>query len=158
MSVLHSFAPQRVLYYFEELCKIPHGSGDTKKISDYCVSVANNLGLWVRQDQFNNVIIKKPASAGYEHHPAVIIQGHLDMVCEKDPDCDLDFAKDGLRLSTDGEWIFAKGTTLGGDDGIAVAMALAVLEDNSLAHPPIEAVFTTDEETGMYGAQGIDVS
>ncbi|MBQ1965183.1 MAG: aminoacyl-histidine dipeptidase [Clostridia bacterium] len=158
MSVLHSFAPQRVLYYFEELCKIPHGSGDTKKISDYCVSVANNLGLWVRQDQFNNVIIKKPASAGYEHHPAVILQGHLDMVCEKDPDCDLDFAKDGLRLSTDGEWIFAKGTTLGGDDGIAVAMALAVLEDDSLAHPPIEAVFTTDEETGMYGAQGIDVS
>lgn len=158
MDIQNSFAPERVLYYFEKLCQIPHGSGDTKAISDYCVSVANSLNLWVRQDEWNNVIIKKPASAGYETHPTIMIQGHLDMVCEKDPDCDLDFTKDPLRLKTDGEWIFAEGTTLGGDDGIAVAMALAVLEDSTLPHPPIEAVFTTDEETGMYGAQGIDVS
>ncbi len=158
MSVFQGIAPQRVLYYFEQLCAIPHGSGDTKAISDYCVAVANRLGLSVRQDSLNNVVIKKPASPGYESHPPVIVQGHLDMVCEKDPDCSIDFAKDGLDLFVDGDWIGAKGTTLGGDDGIAVAMALAVLEDNTLSHPPVEAVFTTDEETGMYGAEGLDVS
>ncbi len=158
MSILQGFAPERVLHYFEEICAIPHGSGDTDRISDYCVSVAQNLGLDVSKDALNNVIIKKPASKGYESHEPVIIQGHLDMVCEKDADCDLDFSTDGLRLGVDGDWIYAKGTTLGGDDGIAVAMALAVLEDETLPHPPIEAVFTTDEETGMYGAEGIDVS
>ena len=158
MNVLQGVAPHRVLYYFENLCAIPHGSGDTDRISEYCVNVAKNLGLDVTRDRLNNVIIKKPASKGYEDHETVIIQGHLDMVCEKDPDCDLDFSSDGLRLGVDGDWIYAKGTTLGGDDGIAVAMALAVLEDETLAHPPIEAVFTTDEETGMYGAEGIDVS
>ncbi len=157
MSILQA-APERVLYYFERLCAIPHGSGDTEKISAYCVSVAEKLGLSVRRDALNNVIIKKPASKGYENHPAVILQGHLDMVCEKDPDCPVDFTKDGLSLFVDGDWIGAKGTTLGGDDGIAVAMTLAVLEDDTLPHPPLEAVFTTDEETGMYGAEGIDVS
>lgn len=157
MSILKA-APERVLYYFERLCAIPHGSGDTDKISAYCVSVAEGLGLSVRRDALNNVIIKKPASKGYENHPAVILQGHLDMVCEKDPDSPIDFTKDGLSLFVDGDWIGARGTTLGGDDGIAVAMTLAVLEDNTLPHPPIEAVFTTDEETGMYGAEGIDVS
>ncbi len=158
MSVLQNVVPQRVLYYFEQLCAIPHGSGDTDRISEYCVKVAQDLGLDVTKDSLNNVVIKKPASKGYETHAPVIIQGHLDMVCEKDADCDLDFSTDGLRLGIDGDWIYAKGTTLGGDDGIAVAMALAVLEDNTLPHPPIEAVFTTDEETGMYGAEGIDVS
>lgn len=158
MDILQGIAPQRVLYYFEQLCAIPHGSGDTDRISEYCVKVAQDLGLDVTKDHLNNVIIKKPASKGYETHEPVMIQGHLDMVCEKDADCDLDFSVDGLRLGIDGDWIYAKGTTLGGDDGIAVAMALAVLEDKTLPHPPIEAVFTTDEETGMYGAEGIDVS
>lgn len=157
MNILQA-APERVLYYFERLCAIPHGSGDTDRISDYCVKTAKELGLEVRRDSLNNVIIFKPASAGYEDHPTVIIQGHLDMVCEKEADCNFDFSVDGLRLKTDGEWIWAQGTTLGGDDGIAVAMALAVLEDDTLPHPPIEAVFTTDEETGMYGAEGIDAS
>ncbi len=158
MNILQGLAPKRVLHYFEEICTIPHGSGDTDKISAYCVKVAEGLGLDVSRDRLNNVIIKKPASAGYEDHPAVILQGHLDMVCEKDADCPIDFTTDGLDLFVDGDWIGAKGTTLGGDDGIAVAMALAVLEDDTLPHPPIEAVFTTDEETGMYGAEGIDVS
>ncbi len=158
MNVLQNVAPERVLHYFENLCAIPHGSGDTDRISAYCVQVAQGLGLDVTRDHLNNVIIKKPASKGYETHEPVILQGHLDMVCEKDPDCDLNFSTDGLRLEVDGDWIYAKGTTLGGDDGIAVAMALAVLEDETLSHPPIEAVFTTDEETGMYGAEGIDVS
>ena len=158
MKILQGIAPQRVLHYFEQICAIPHGSGDCDLISEYCVKVAQDLGLDVSRDGLNNVIIKKPASAGYEDHPAVLLQGHLDMVCEKDPDCDLDFSVDGLRLAVDGDWIYAKGTTLGGDDGIAIAMALAVLEDDTLPHPPIEAVFTTDEETGMYGAEGLDAS
>ena len=158
MKILRSIAPQRVLHYFEELCAIPHGSGDTDRISEYCVRVATDLGLEVRKDGLNNVIVKKPGSAGYEDHPPVILQGHLDMVCEKDPDSPIDFTKDGLDLFVEGDWIGAKGTTLGGDDGIAVAMTLAILEDKTLPHPPIEAVFTTDEETGMYGAEGIDVS
>lgn len=158
MKILQGIVPQRVLHYFERICAIPHGSGDSDRISAYCVRVAQDLGLDVSRDGFNNVIIKKPASEGYEDHPAVLLQGHLDMVCEKDPDCDLDFSTEGLRLAVDGDWIYAKGTTLGGDDGIAVAMALAVLEDDTLPHPPIEAVFTTDEETGMYGAEGLDAS
>jgi len=158
MSKLSAYAPQRVLYYFEQLCAIPHGSGNCAAVSDYCVKVATELGLPVTRDRWDNVVIKKPASAGYENHAPVILQGHLDMVCEKDPDCPVNFETDGLDLFVEGDWIGARGTTLGGDDGIAVAMALAILEDKTLPHPPIEAVFTTDEETGMYGAEGLDTS
>lgn len=156
MNVLQGIEPQRVFYYFEQLCAIPHGSGNCEEISRYCEGMALDLGLPVMRDQWKNVIIKKPASPGYEDHPPVILQGHLDMVCEKEADCTLDFETDGLDLFTDGDWIGARGTTLGGDDGIAVAMALAILEDKTLSHPPIEMVFTTDEETGMYGAEGLD--
>ncbi len=156
--MLENLSSTKVFEYFEELCKIPHGSGNTKAISDYCVDFAKERNLWVYQDDLNNVIIKKPASAGYEEHEAVILQGHLDMVCEKDPDCKIDFEKDGLELFVDGDLIGARGTTLGGDDGIAVAMVLSILDDNSLPHPAIEAVFTVDEETGMFGAAGLDVS
>ncbi len=158
MKVLNGLKPERVFYFFEEISKIPHGSGNTDKISDFCVNFAKNLGLEVIKDEYNNVIIKKPASSGYENHATVILQGHLDMVCEKEPDSGIDFLTDGLELIVDGDFISANGTTLGGDDGIAVAMVLAILEDNTLAHPPIEALFTTDEETGMYGAEGLDVS
>ena len=158
MEILSNIAPARVFYYFEKICSIPHGSGNTKQISEFCANVAKKLKLNYRTDEFNNVIIKKKASAGYENHPPVILQGHLDMVCEKDNSCDLDLTKDGLTLCVEDDVIFAKGTTLGGDDGIAVAMALAILEDNSLCHPPLEVIFTTDEETGMYGAEGIDTS
>ncbi len=158
MRLLKDLQPSRVFYYFEDLCAIPHGSGNTGRISDYCVDFAKAHNLEWYKDEFNNVIIKKKASPGYQDHPAVIIQGHLDMVCEKDETSDIDFMTDGLKLGIDGDAIFAKGTTLGGDDGIAVAMALAILEDNDLPHPPIEAVFTTDEETGMDGAVGLDTS
>ncbi len=158
MGILSGIKPERVMHFFEEICKIPHGSGNTDKISDFCVDFAKVKGLEVIKDKFNNVIIKKPASKGYESHPTVILQGHLDMVCEKEPDSTIDFATDGLKLKVDGDFISADGTTLGGDDGIAVAMVMAILEDNSLPHPPIEALFTTDEETGMYGAEGLDVS
>ena len=158
MSVLSHLQPVNVLRYFEELAAIPHGSGNTKAISDYCVAFAKARGLQVRQDEANNVIIIKEASAGYENVPAVILQGHLDMVCEKDPGCPMDMKKDSLRLQTDSQWIWAEGTTLGGDDGIAIAMTLAILDNDSLPHPRLEAVFTSDEETGMTGAKALDPS
>ena len=158
MNKLTHLHPQRVFHYFEQICAIPHGSGDTRRISDYCAAFAESHGLWYRQDALNNVIIKKPATRGYEDHPAVILQGHLDMVCEKASDCSLDFTTDGLDVDTDGDWVFAHGTTLGGDDGIAVAMAMAILEAEDIPHPPLEILLTVDEETGMYGAAGVDLS
>lgn len=158
MGKLTHLQPNRVFRYFEQICAIPHGSGDTRRISDYCVEFAKSHGLRYRQDALNNVIIKKPATPGYEDHPAVILQGHLDMVCEKAPDCAIDFTTDGLDVDTDGDWVFAHGTTLGGDDGIAVAMALAVLEAEDIPHPPLEVLLTVDEETGMYGAAGLDAT
>lgn len=156
MSVLGNLGD--VFAYFEEIAAIPHGSGNTKAISDYCVEFAKRYGLEYYQDEYNNVIIIKPASSGYENSPAVIIQGHLDMVCEKAADTDIDMNKDGLRLAVDGDFIYAKGTTLGGDDGIAIAYALTLLAAKDLQHPRIEAVFTVDEETGMTGASVIDLS
>lgn len=158
MRILNGLKPERVFYYFEDICAIPHGSGNTDKISNYCVDFAKAHDLDCIKDEYNNVIIRKPASKGYEKHETVILQGHLDMVCEKVPDCDINFLTDGLDIALDGDTVYARGTTLGGDDGIAVAMVLAILEDNTLQHPPIEALFTTDEETGMFGADGLDVS
>lgn len=156
--MLEKTAPERVFHYFEAISAIPRGSGNTKAVSDYCVNFAKQHGLEYVQDALNNVIIKKKASKGFENHETVILQGHLDMVCEKEADVDFDFLKDGLNLRLDGDLLSAEGTTLGADDGIAVAMILAVLEDDTLVHPPLEAVFTIDEETGMDGAEGLDVS
>ena len=133
--VLENLEPKAVFHFFEDLTRIPHGSRNTKAISDYCVSFAKERGLWVYQDALNNVIIKKPASAGYEASPAVILQGHLDMVAEKTPESPIDFTKDALELRIEGDYVSANGTTLGGDDGIAVAMALAVLDSDVIAHP-----------------------
>lgn len=158
MGVLTDLQPKAVMHYFEELCAIPHGSLDTKRISDYCVRFAQERGLRYIQDESNNVVICKDGTPGYEEHPTVILQGHLDMVCEKDGDCDIDFSVDGLRLRHDGEYISAIGTTLGGDDGIAVAYALALLDAKDLKHPPLECVFTVDEEIGMLGADAMDMS
>ena len=155
---LAGLQPEAVFAYFEKLCSMPHGSGNTKIISDYLVSFAAEQGLNYIQDELNNVIIFAPGTAGYEDHEPVIIQGHMDMVCEKDADCPINFETDGLDVTHDGHVVFAKGTTLGGDDGIAVAYALAVLADDTIAHPPLEVVITVDEETGMYGAAGIDLS
>lgn len=158
MAKLEGLQPKAVLHYFETLCGIPHGSGDMQRISDYCVAFAKERGLRYVQDDHYNVVIYKPASQGYEDHPTVILQGHLDMVCEKDEDCDIDFATDGLRLNYDGEYLFAEGTTLGGDDGIAVAYALALLDSKEYKHPALECVFTVDEEIGMLGADAMDMS
>ena len=150
--------PERVFYYFEEISKIPRGSGNTKAVSDYCVRFAEEKGLLVRQDEWNNVVIRKEAAVGREGEPGIIIQGHLDMVAEKLQDSSHDFLKDPIELLVEGDFLTARDTTLGADDGIAVAMALALLEDDTLSHPLLEVIFTTDEETGMDGAMNIDLS
>ena len=155
---LAGLQPANVFAYFEKLCSIPHGSGNTKPISDYLVSFAQEHGLRYIQDELNNVIIFADGTCGYEDHEPVIIQGHMDMVCEKDEDCPIDMQTQGLDVTHDGRFVFAKGTTLGGDDGIAVAYALAILADPTIPHPPLEVVITVDEETGMFGAAGIDLS
>lgn len=148
----------KVLYFFEKINQIPRGSGNEKAVSDYLVNFAKERGLWVHQDNANNVIIKKQGSKGYEDHFPVVIQGHMDMVCEKNTDVVHDFEKDPIKVIYDGDFIHADGTTLGADDGIAVAMAMALLDDENAVHPPLEAVFTTDEEVGMLGAANLDAT
>lgn len=158
MRVCEQLEPKRVFAYFEDICGIPHGSGNTKAISDYCVSFAKEHHFKWIQDESNNVIIFKDGSKGYETAEPVIIQGHMDMVCEKEHDVKIDFEHDGLNLYVDGDFLKARGTTLGGDDGIAIAYALAILEDDTLPHPPLEVVITVDEEIGLLGAESIDLS
>lgn len=158
MAVLSNLQPEKVFYYFERLCSVPHGSGNTKRISDLCVGFAKELGLKYRQESCNNLIIWKDGSCGYENADSIILQGHIDMVCAKTEDCTKDMMRDGLDVRTDGEWVWADKTSLGGDNGIAVAMILAILSDETLPHPPIEAVFTVDEEVGMDGAFALDCS
>ena len=155
---LAGLEPASVFGFFEEICAIPHGSRNEKFISDYLVSFAKERGLRYIQDSVNNVIIFQEGTCGYENHEPVIIQGHMDMVCEKDESCPIDMATEGLDVTHDARCVFAKGTTLGGDDGIAVAYALALLDDTSIPHPPLEVVITTDEEVGMLGASAIDLS
>lgn len=155
---LAGLAPESVFAYFEKICSIPHGSGNTKQISDYLVSFAKAHCLRYVQDDLNNVIIFADGTCGYEQHAPVIIQGHMDMVCEQDADFPIHIDTDGLSITHDGNYVFAKGTTLGGDDGIAVAYALALLSDPAIPHPPLEVILTVDEETGMDGAAGIDLS
>ena len=129
MAVLSNLQPEKVFYYFEKLCSVPHGSGNTKQISDLCVGFAKELGLKYRQEACNNVIIWKNGSCGYENAAPIILQGHIDMVCAKTEDCTKDMTRDGLDVMTDGEWVWADKTSLGGDNGIAVAMILAILSD-----------------------------
>ena len=155
---LAGLEPAKVFHYFEEICAIPHGSGNTKAISDYLAAFAREHGLRYRQDSLNNIVIFQEGTCGMEACAPVILQGHMDMVCEKDADCPINMDTEGLDVTHDGDFVFAKGTTLGGDDGIAVAFALAILADTSIPHPPLEVVITVDEETGMEGATGIDLS
>lgn len=158
MAVLEQCEPKRVFHYFEEICKIPHGSGNTKEISDYLVGFAKEQGLNYVQDELNNVVIYKEATEGYENAPVVILQGHMDMVCEKRPDVVHDFTKDGLKLSVKDGYVSANGTTLGGDNGIAVAYGLALLESKDIPHPALEVLITVDEEIGLLGAKDFDCS
>lgn len=158
MGVLSNLEPQKVFYYFEEITKIPHGSGNVERISDYLVEFARERNLFCVQDEVKNVIIVKEATEGYEEEPAVILQGHMDMVAVKKPDCDIDMKTEGLKIAVDGDKIYAEGTSLGGDDGIAVAYALAILDSDNVKHPRLEVVITVDEEVGMDGARAIDLS
>lgn len=155
---LAGLEPAGVFGFFEEICAIPHGSRNTKAISDYLVAFAKERGLRYEQDACNNVIIYQDGTCGYEDHAPVVLQGHMDMVCEKDPSCTIDMAVDGLDITHDDQYVFARGTTLGGDDGIAVAYALALMDDTSIPHPPLEVIITVDEEIGMLGAAEIDLS
>ncbi len=158
LNRLNGILPERVFYYFEEICNIPHGSGNTAKIAEYCVNFAKKYNLKFVKDDANNVVIYKNGSKGYEDSDTLILQGHIDMVCQKTPDSIINFETDGLDIYVDGDFVKAKGTTLGADNGIAVAMVLAILENDEIAHPPLEAVFTSDEEIGMVGALKLDTS
>ncbi len=155
---LESYDYKKVLYYFEELTKIPHGSGNVQQISDYLVNFAKEQGVRYVQDEARNVIMFKEATPGYENAPVVMIQGHMDMVCEKNADSAHDFLTDALELRMVGDNLMANGTTLGGDDGVAVAYAMALIADKEAKHPALELVITTEEETGMDGAKALDMS
>ena len=158
MGVLSALEPAKVFQFFEEICSIPHGSRNVEQISNYLVDFARKRGLKYRQDEKYNVVIWKDGSKGYEDSEPVILQGHMDMVAVKTADCPKDMEKDGLDLEVNGDLISAKGTSLGGDDGIAVAYSLAILDDPDMPHPPLEVIITTDEEIGMLGAAYMDVS
>lgn len=158
MGSISHLEPKNVFGYFERICEIPHGSGNVQKISDYFVEFAKERNLECIQDKEWNVIIKKPASEGYENCPTVIIQGHMDMVAVKKPDCQIDLLTEAIQPMTDGEYVWADGTSLGGDDGIAIAYALAILDSNEIKHPALEVIITTDEEVGMLGAIELDES
>lgn len=155
MNNLENLQPEKVFKYFAKMSEVPRGSNDEQRISDYLTKFATDRNLEVIQEPCLNVIIKKPGTKGYEALPAVILQGHMDMVCIKAEGSAHDFSKDPLQLYVDGDYLKAKDTTLGADNGIAVAMALAILDSDDLEHPPIEALFTVAEETGMDGAAGL---
>lgn len=148
--------PKEVFYYFSKIASIPHGSGNTAALADYCMKLAKEYGHEVYKDTIGNVMIFAKGTKGYENSDPVILQAHLDMVCDKAPDCTLDMAEDGLELCTDGKYLWAEGTSLGGDDGIAVAYILTILTSDHIPHPPIEALLTIDEEVGMIGARNLD--
>ena len=158
MSVLSDLEPKKVFHYFEEICQIPHGSYNEKQISDYLVAFAKEHEFEYYQDDVYNVVMLIPASEGYEQEEPIILQGHMDMVCEKQPGAAIDMEKEGLNLVVDGDYVYAKDTTLGGDDGIAVAYMLAIADDRTIPHPPLEYIITVSEEVGMDGAAAIDLS
>ena len=158
MSILGHLEPANVFRFFEEICNIPHGSGNIDKISDYLVDFAKERNLEYYQDAVKNVIIIKEATAGYENKGPIMLQGHMDMVAVKKPESTIDMAVEGLRLKVDGDIVYAEDTSLGGDDGIAVAYELALLDADNISHPRIECIFTVDEEVGLNGAAAIDLS
>ncbi len=158
MGVLSGLEPRKVFEYFEEITRIPHGSGNVEQISNYLAEFAKERGLFYIQDELKNIIITKEATPGYEKELPLILQGHMDMVAVKKPDCEIDMMTEGLRVAIEGDNIYAEGTSLGGDDGIAVAYSLALLDSDTIGHPRLEVIITVDEEVGMDGARGIDLS
>ena len=157
-NILENLKPQLVFKYFEDISQIPRGSGNEKEISNFLRKFGEDLGLETIQDEFLNIIIRKPATKGYENAPIVMLQGHMDMVCEKNKDTEHDFTKDPIKLRIEDGMIYATGTTLGADNGVAVAMGMAVMADNTIEHPEIEFLVTVDEEAGMSGAMNLDGS
>ncbi len=155
--IIEGYQPKKLFEFFEEICAIPHGSGNEAGIADYLVEFAKARGLDCHRDAVNNVFIKAPATKGLEDRPAVLLQGHTDMVCEKNNDTEHDFTRDALKLFIEDGWLGARGTTLGGDDGIAVAMMMAIL-DGQMPHPAVECLFTVEEEVGLLGAESFDYS
>jgi len=156
--VTKGIEPTYVLYFFEKICSIPHGSRNEAELCAYICDFAKERGLWCRSDELFNVVVKKPGTVGYESGAPLMLQAHIDMVCEKNNDTVHDFTKDPLKLKVDGDILSAEGTTLGGDNGIGAAMMLAALDSKDLAHPPLECVFTSQEEIGLIGANALDVS
>ena len=155
--IIKGYQPEKLFRYFEQICAIPHGSGNEAAIAQFLVDFAAERGLECHRDAVNNVFIKAPATPGLEDRPAILLQGHTDMVCEKNNDTVHDFTRDGLKLFVENGWLGAKGTTLGGDDGIAVAMMMAIL-DGQTPHPAVECLFTVEEEVGLLGAESFDYS
>ncbi|MBQ7338195.1 MAG: aminoacyl-histidine dipeptidase [Clostridia bacterium] len=156
LTLAATLQPRRVMQYFAKISNIPRGSGNECAVADYLVAFACKYGLAYHRDDANNVLIKSPATRGKEGAPALLLQGHTDMVCEKNGDVSHDFTADPICLCLDGDFLTAQGTTLGGDDGIAVAMMLALLESDDLPHPALECLFTAGEEVGMDGAIAFD--
>jgi dipeptidase D len=154
-EAIKGLKPERVWEYFAEIAKIPRCSKNEAKMTEYVVKTARKLGLEAESNEVGNVVVRKPASPGKEKARSVCLQGHLDMVCEKNKDKVHDFAKDPIELVRKGNALMANGTTLGADNGIAIAMSLAIMEDKSLVHGPLEFLFTTDEETGLNGANNL---
>lgn len=154
-TILNNLKPEKIWYYFEEICKIPRPSKKEIKISAYLKEFGNTHNLETIQDAIGNILIRKPATKGKENVKSVVLQSHMDMVCEKNSDTIHDFDVDPIQPFIDGEWVKAKGTTLGADDGIGIATQLAILTDNTIEHGPIECLFTIDEETGLTGAFGL---
>lgn len=156
--IIKGYEPEKLFHFFEEISAVPRGSGNEKGISDYLVKFARERGLWVYQDDSYNVIIRKGGSKGAEDKPAVMLQGHIDMVCDKRAGVEHDFEKEGIKLVVKDGVLSAEGTTLGADNGVAIALMLMVLDDENVKHPPVECVFTTEEEVGLNGAQALDKS
>lgn len=156
--ITKGYEPKKVLAFFEEICKIPHGSGNEEEVAKYIENFAKERGLFVIRDKNNNVFIRKEATAGYENAPAYLLQGHTDMVCAKETSSNHNFETDALELYMENGWLRARGTTLGGDDGIAVAFMLALLDGELQNHPKLECLFTVEEETGLGGAESFDYS
>ena len=152
---MNNLQPQSVFKCFAQVNQIPRPSKQEEKMIEFLLDFGKKLGLDTRRDEAGNVIIRKPATPGMEDRKTIVLQSHMDMVCEKNRDIDFDFTKDAIQTYVDGEWMKAKGTTLGADDGIGVAMEMALLEANDIEHGPLECVFTRDEETGLTGAEGM---
>lgn len=156
MKDINTLLENRTFYYFDKLTKIPRCSFEEEKIRDYLIKFAKEHNLEYKTDDIGNVVIIKEATKGYEDVDSIILQGHMDMVCEKTPECTIDFSKDAIKYEIDGDFIIARETTLGADNGIAVAMTLALLEADEYKHPKIEALFTVNEESGMTGAANLE--